>query len=127
MINTSSKENLFKQKVTNGCELFDEYILLFNSFRREFRLQPLVVDAELQSISVKRAIEISRPDNFSHEGIRQYNLGENICRLAYESDSNERLLSVWVGSQGHLENIVNPNYTRTGFARYGKYAVQVFK
>ena len=90
------------------------------------KLNPLEIDQRLQDIAEQRAREIALPNNFNHNGIKQYNLGENIAKLAYSSDSDWALLQLWIHSPGHQANILNPEYMKTGFARYGKYAVQVF-
>ena len=107
--------------------LNQDYSQLFNEFRAKNGESPLTFDTNLNELAKKRAIEISQPGNFSHEGIIKYNLGENIAMLAYPSDSNQTLLERWANSPGHRSNMLSPRYTKTGFARVGKYAVQLFK
>lgn len=107
-------------------ELNQTYAQLFSEFRSENGRLPLTFDTRLNELAKQRAIEISRPGNFSHEGIEKYNLGENIAMMAYSSDSNISLIELWASSPGHRSNMLSSMYVRTGFARVGRYAVQLF-
>lgn len=102
----------------------EDYLQMFNGYRVENQLQPLVIDANLNELAWKRCLEISQ--DFSHEGIQSYNLGENIAKLAYSSDSNYQLLELWASSPKHSDNMLRARYIKTGFARIDKYAVQLF-
>lgn len=102
------------------------YVQLFNEFRVVNGLPPLRFDPDLNSLAERRAAEISQPGNFSHRGIEGYNLGENIAMMAYSTDSNTALMELWASSPGHRANMLGSQYTRTGFARVGRYAVQLF-
>jgi len=115
-----------EQKVVEVARQVEEYSVLFNNFRAEYGLQPLAFDSSLNELAEMRCVEISQPGGFSHEGIIQYNLGENIAMLAYQSDTNSQLIDLWADSPGHRANMLNPMYSVTGFARVGKYAVQLF-
>jgi len=107
-------------------ELNQSYAQLFNDFRIQNGKPLLTFDSRLNELAKQRAIEISQPGNFNHEGIKKYNLGENIAMLAYSTDSNAKLLQQWANSPGHRSNMLSSMYTRTGFARIGRYAVQIF-
>lgn len=107
-------------------ELNQSYAQLFNDFRINNGEHPLSFDPQLNKLAQQRAIEISQPGNFSHQGIERYNLGENIAMMAYSSDSNESLIELWASSPGHRSNMLSSSYHRTGFAREGRYAVQIF-
>lgn len=109
-----------------ATELNQNYAQLFNEFRAKNGQPPLIFDPQLNELAAKRAIEISLAGNFSHEGIKKYNLGENIAMMAYSTDSNTELLEQWASSPGHRSNMLSSMYSRTGFARAGRYAVQVF-
>jgi len=108
------------------AELNQTYTQLFNEFRLKNGLPPLTSNARLNELAKQRAIEISQPGNFNHSGIEKYNLGENIAMMAYSTSSNLSLLELWASSPGHRANMLSPSYTRTGFARVGRYAVQLF-
>jgi uncharacterized protein YkwD len=112
--------------VASEYAFYKEYAALFNEFRSENGRQPLVFDPELNQLAAQRAIEISQPGGFSHEGIMKYNLGENIAMMAYSSDSPSSLIELWADSPGHRSNMLSLSYYRTGFAKNGKYAVQIF-
>ena len=112
--------------VTSEYDFYEEYTVLFNEFRSENGRQPLVFDADLNQLAAQRAIEISQPGGFSHEGIEKYNLGENIAMMAYASDSPAELIELWADSPGHRSNMLFSSYYRTGFAKNGRYAVQIF-
>jgi len=112
--------------VVSEYDFYKDYVSLFNEFRSENGKQPLVFDATLNKIAAERAIEISEPGNFSHEGIKKYNLGENIAMMAYSSDSAGDLIELWASSPGHRSNMLLSSYHRTGFAKNGRCAVQVF-
>lgn len=114
------------REAQDQTELNQDYAQLFNEFRATNGERPLVFDSNLNGIASLRALEISQPGNFNHDGIKQYNLGENIAMLAYSTDSNASLIQLWANSPGHRSNMLNSTYTRTGFARIGRYAVQVF-
>jgi len=112
--------------VRSEYDFYKDYVVLFNEFRSENGRQPLIFDPGLNELAAERAIEISQPGNFSHEGIKRYNLGENIAMMAYSSDSASDLVELWASSPGHRSNMLSPSYYRTGFAKNGKYAVQIF-
>lgn len=112
--------------VSSNYDFYKNYVVLFNKFRSESGKSSLVFDTRLNELAARRAVEISQPGNFSHEGIKQYNFGENIAMMAYSSDSAETLLGQWAGSSGHRSNMLSSMYRRTGFAKNGKYAVQIF-
>jgi len=106
--------------------LNQNYAQIFNKFRTDNGRQPLIFNTNLNEIAKQRVVEIAQPGNFSHDGIKKYNLGENIAMMAYSTDSNESLLELWATSPGHRSNMLDLTYYQTGFAREGKYAVQVF-
>jgi len=113
--------------VVSEYDFYKVYVVLFNEFRSENGRQPLVFDSTLNKLAAKRAVEISQLGNFSHEGIEQYNLGENIAMMAYSSDSANDLIEQWATSPGHRSNMLLSSYYSTGFAKNGKYAVQIFE
>ena len=112
--------------VVSEYDFYKDYVVFFNKFRSENGRPPLVFDRALNKLAAERAIEISQPGNFSHEGIKRYNFGENIAMMAYSSDSASDLIEQWASSSGHRSNMLLYSYHRTGFAKNGKYAVQIF-
>ncbi|HEX7365237.1 MAG TPA: CAP domain-containing protein [Dehalococcoidia bacterium] len=112
--------------VENEYNFYKEYVTLFNGFRAANGQTPLTFDSTLNELANKRVVEISQPGTFSHEGIKQYNLGENIAMMAYSYSSASDLIELWASSPGHRSNMLSSSYHRTGFAKYEKYAVQIF-
>jgi hypothetical protein len=97
------------------------YETIFNDYRIKHGLHSLVFTPELNNLAQQRAIEIQT--DFSHAGIMKYNLGENIAMGVY---SDREALGLWDSSPGHKSNMLDPSYTKTGYCRNGKYAVQLF-
>jgi len=122
----TEKTEMDASGVASEYSFYQDYVVLFNKYRSENGRQPLVFDSTLNKLAAQRAIEISQPGNFSHEGIEQYNFGENIAMMAYSSDSASKLIDQWASSPGHRSNMLSSNYHRTGFAKNGRYAVRVF-
>ena len=110
--------------VENEYDFYKEYVILFNEFRAENGRQSLTFDPALNKLAARRAIEISK--NFSHEGIVGHNYGENIAKMAYWNSPASDLIALWRRSPGHKSNMLSSGYTRTGFAKNGVYAVQIF-
>jgi uncharacterized protein YkwD len=105
----------------NNPPIIASYETIFNNYRVQHGLRPLVFTSELNNLAQKRAMEIQT--NFSHEGIMKYNLGENIV-MGISSD--QEALDIWDKSPGHKANMLDPQYTKTGYCRNGGYAVQLF-
>ncbi len=112
--------------VVSEYDFYKEYVVFFNEFRSENGRPRLIFNTALNELAAERALEISRPGHFSHQGIKKYNFGENIAMMAYSSDSASNLIEMWASSPGHRSNMLLYSYHRTGFAKNGKYAVQIF-
>ena len=110
--------------VIREFDFYTEYAASFNEFRNRNGLPQLEFRSELNDIAATRAEEIAT--DFSHDGIKQYNLGENIAMLAYSSDGPQQLLQLWADSPRHRANMLSGSYSFTGFAKNGRFAVQLF-
>lgn len=111
-------------------EIFDAT----NAEREAAGIEPLVWDDELAEYADIRAEEIIT--NFSHvrtDGTKCYVLstliyGENIARGPHAN--GEDFLEHWMDSEGHKENILNPEYVTIGIGftctEQGDTAVQLF-
>ena len=66
-------------------------------------------------------------DRVEKEGYKWRALGENV---AWNYGSPADVIKGWMGSEGHCENILSPDFTDFGFGfktgRKGPYATQVF-
>lgn len=111
-------------------EIFDAT----NAEREAAGVEPLAWSDELAGYASIRAQEIIT--NFSHtreDGTKCYALsdliyGENIARAPHAN--GEEFLSHWMDSDGHKENILNPQYKTIGIGftctEQGDTAVQLF-
>ena len=95
---------------------------LINSYRQENGLDVLVWDDKLYEYAKIRASEASikwshtRPDGTSWKGMDpDIFQGEN---LAKGYDTAQDAVNAWIASQGHKENILRENFTRTAISFY---------
>jgi len=102
------------------------YNILYNHFREEYNLEPLVFTDDLNRVAALRLKEIKR--DFSHDSLGNYNehLGENIAMQTGGLLSDFQALNLWENSPGHRANMLEADYRYTGYANDGGYAVQVF-
>lgn len=117
-----------------------QVIELVNKERAKEGLHPLVYDAALERAALVRAKEIqtnfshTRPDGSSfssavrEENVAYRRVGENI---AWGQRSPEEVVSAWMNSPSHRENIMRENFGRIGVgyltnAKGVSYWVQLF-
>ncbi len=116
-------------------EVYEE-LALVNKNRKTAGLNPLVIDTELTFLANIRAEELAvsyghnRPDGtlydtiFSEYGAERSQLTlENIAE-GYETVSDA--MQAWMESEGHRDNIMNPDVTSIGIAINGIYWEQLF-
>lgn len=103
----------------------NEVLEIINSWRKEAGLKPLVLDDKLTTVANARAEEIAWSGRHSHyrpngkffssilkdAGITKGNAGENI---GWGYPDAKSVCEAWKNSQGHYENIMNPDFTRVG-------------
>ena len=118
-----------QQNLTDAVSIFKQT----NAVREQQGLPPLTWDPELFMAGAIRAGEL--PILFSHtrpNGKQWYTAcnvmyGEN---LAQGFQNNVDIMVAWINSPTHLQNLLNPQYTRIGVGvvyLYGqKYVAQVF-
>ncbi len=123
---------------------YNEVLALVNQIRAEAGVGPLTLDTNLCRASSMRALEMDYANYFAHaraDGRECFSAmdfygcsygwaGENIA-AGYRSPAS--VVEGWRISQGHYENMVNPNFTKlgvgycnTGIGDYGHYWVQLF-
>lgn len=102
----------------------EEVLRLVNEEREKAGVSPLKLDSELTKAAQNRAKEITevydhtRPNGESFRsildemGINSSYAGENI--MSGTVKTSEGVMSVWMGSEGHKKNILNPNYKYLG-------------
>ncbi|MEW8959755.1 hypothetical protein MHOCP_16630 [Moorella humiferrea] len=122
----------FEQKVVD----------LVNAERAKAGLKPLTLDIQLARVARLKAEDMRDNNYFSHEsptygsfftmlqkfGITYRTAGENIA-AGYQTP--EAVVAAWMGSPGHRNNILNPNFTSIGVGytmggSYRNYWVQLF-
>jgi uncharacterized YkwD family protein len=115
----------------------DQVVSLVNVQRAEAGLQPLTVDQPLADMALDKAKDMYSNQYFSHTsptygspfdmmeeyGIEFSYAGENI---AMGQQTPQEVMTAWMNSPGHRENILNPNYTKIGVAYFNNYWVQDF-
>lgn len=106
-----------KSYTFGSSELQQEVFRLTNIEREKNGLKPLKYNTKIQSAANTRAVEII--DKFSHErpngtrfhtafdGVNYSRLGEN---LANGFRTPEQVVNAWMKSDGHRNNILNPDY-----------------
>ena len=123
-------------------EIAEEVIRLTNAEREKAGLNPLEMDDSLMKAADVRVKEMgesfshTRPDGSKYitaaqeAGYSGSYVGEN---GSAGKSTAEYIVSSWMNSEGHRENILNPNYNYIGVAynynigsEYGSYCVQIF-
>ncbi len=121
----------------------DEVLRLVNVERARAGLNPVVHNQTLEDQAIEYACEMIHYDFFAHVnpvtgsqlqdraaefGYDYRMIGEN---LAAGQSSPEQVMSQWMASEGHRDNILNPDFTELGVGvrtggQYGYYWVQEF-
>lgn len=120
-------------------EFEKEVVSLTNDEREKNGLEPLESDAELSVVARDKSKDMQSNGYFSHEsptygspfdmmsdyGISYSTAGENI---AHGQQSPEEVVDGWMNSEGHRENILNPDFTHigVGYVEQGNYWTQEF-
>ncbi len=118
-----------------------ELLRLLNGERAKIGLSPLKVNLEATEIARYKSQDMIDNDYFSHysptygspfEMLRTFNIkyiyaGENIAGNTSVKEAHESLMD----SEGHKENILNPEFTHVGIgvkegSKYGKIFTQIF-
>ncbi|RDI43113.1 CAP domain-containing protein [Falsibacillus pallidus] len=112
---------------------------LTNKERTQRGLSPLKVDTALSKMARDKSADMQKNNYFDHQsptygspfdmmkkyGISYQSAGENI---AMGQQTPQEVVNAWMNSQGHRENILNPNYTHigVGYVENGHYWTQEF-
>jgi uncharacterized YkwD family protein len=118
-----------------------EAVRLINIERTKQGLKPLVIDSKLCMIARKKSLDMKEKNYFSHQsptygspfdmlkqfGVSSQTSGENI---AAGYSTAQAVVTGWMNSQGHRENILNPAFTHIGVGyvtggSYGTYWTQI--
>lgn len=128
----NKEESEPKKEESNQFEL--EVLKLTNEMRLEHGLQTLKRDTKVEQVAQKKSEDMRDKNYFDHtsptygspfdmlksHGISYRFAGENI---AAGQVTPKEVVEAWMNSQGHRENILNPNYTHlaVGYAEGGSY------
>ncbi|MFP7171307.1 CAP domain-containing protein [Terribacillus sp. 7520-G] len=136
---SDSKQTEDKQ-AAEGLSAFEQQVVdLTNQEREKAGLKPLKADAELSKVARAKSQDMADNGYFDHNsptygspfdmmksfGISYQTAGENI---AQGQKTPEEVVEAWMNSQGHRENILNPDYTNigVGYVENGNYWTQQF-
>ncbi len=131
-VQAESAVSLKNGYVNQNSKAFD-VLDLVNQERKKAGLNELTMDEELMQCAQIRGKEITtvfshmRPDGSSCFSVSKKAMGENIA-LGYSAAS--KVMSGWMASPGHRENILRPGYKSVGIAcvtyKGRNYWVQIF-
>jgi uncharacterized protein YkwD len=108
-------------------------LCLINRKRAEDGEQPLLTNSRLEEAAEGHCQELIADDYFAHvspsgetpvDRIREtgyipnanvgYVIGENLAWGTYQLSTPQSIVAAWIASPGHLENILETQYTETG-------------
>lgn len=128
-LDPSVNESTYEQQVVD----------LTNQERKKHGLAPLSVDSKLGEVARAKSKDMADKDYFDHTSptygspfdmMDQYDVsyqiaGENIARGQF---TPEEVVEAWMNSEGHRENILNPDFTHigVGFVKEGILWTQQF-
>jgi uncharacterized YkwD family protein len=122
---------------SSGSSYANQVVSLVNKERSQAGLSSLASDSALTSMALVKAKDMYSNNYFSHTsptygspfdmmksfGISFSYAGENI---AMGQKTPQDVMTAWMNSSGHRQNILNPNFTKIGVAYYNGEWVQEF-
>ncbi|GAB6930043.1 hypothetical protein JCM10914A_40260 [Paenibacillus sp. JCM 10914] len=122
---------------TEQSNFASEVVTLVNKERANAGLKPLTVHGQLTTMALDKAKDMNDNNYFSHTspthgspfdmmkayGISYGYAGENIAK---GQRTPQEVMTAWMNSQGHRENILSPNFTMIGVGYYNGHWVQEF-
>lgn len=114
-----------------------EVLRLVNVERQKVGVSPLQADSHLSYIAYMKSKDMSDLGYFAHQsptygspfemmesfGYQFVRAGENLAR---NFTSPAAVVNAWMGSPGHRENILNPNYDYIGIGLFNNHWTQLF-
>ena len=122
---------------SDSASYASQVVDLVNQERTKAGLKPLTSDSSLTNVALVKAKDMYTNNYFDHTsptygspfdmmksfGISYTYAGENIAK---GQRNPQEVMTAWMNSQGHRENILSPNYTKIGVAYYNGEWVQEF-
>jgi uncharacterized protein YkwD len=111
---------------TNPQDIFDQQILgLVNQERAKVDADPLKINEQLDLAADQHTLDQASMNKMSHTGSNGSNMGDRIKNAGYVFSSAAEnvaygfgdaaaVMSGWMNSAGHRQNILNPNYKEIG-------------
>jgi uncharacterized protein YkwD len=111
---------------TNPQDIFDQQILgLVNQERAKVDADPLKINEQLDLAADQHTLDQASMNKMSHTGSNGSNMGDRIKNAGYVFSSAAEnvaygfgdaaaVMSGWMNSAGHRQNILNPNYREIG-------------
>jgi uncharacterized protein YkwD len=111
---------------TNPQDAFDQQILgLVNQERAKVGADPLKINEQLDLAADQHTLDQASMNKMSHTGSNGSNMGDRIQNagylfssagenVAYGFGDAAAVMSGWMNSEGHRQNILNPNYKEIG-------------
>lgn len=138
----SQKDSSRDESIAGVSSFEKEVVELVNQEREKYGYSPLHIDTRLTVVARKKSADMRDKGYFSHqsptygspfdmlekENIHYTMAGENI---AAGQRTPSQVVKDWMNSEGHRQNILNPNYTHIGVGyreggSYGTYWTQLF-
>ena len=109
-----------------------EVMRLTNALRKQNGLSPLKMDKRLVATARDHGADMERHEFFAHESPVEGKLTPLDRAIRFETTANaenlvisggppQEVLEMWMGSPGHLANILQPEMTRIGVGRFGNF------
>jgi uncharacterized YkwD family protein len=117
---------------------YEQQVLdLVNKYRADAGLSPLKWSSQLSAMAKDKAVDMYTNHYFDHNSptygspfdmMRSYGISYNYAgeNIAMGQRTPQEVMTAWMNSQGHRENILNPHYTTIGIAYYNGEWVQEF-
>jgi uncharacterized protein YkwD len=111
---------------TNPQDIFDQQILgLVNQERAKVGADPLKINEQLDLAADQHTLDQASMNKMSHTGSNGSNMGDRIKNAGYVFSSAAEnvaygfgdaaaVMNGWMNSEGHRQNILNPNYKEIG-------------
>nr|WP_240414844.1 CAP domain-containing protein [Paenibacillus periandrae] len=136
-VETGSGSDSTVQQGTTESAFASQVVDLVNQERAKAGLNPLTSDSALSAMALDKAKDMYNNHYFDHNsptygspfdmmnqyGIKYTYAGENI---AMGQKTPQEVMTSWMNSEGHRQNIMNPNYTKIGVSYYNGEWVQEF-
>lgn len=127
--NSENPTDVVKPEETGNNEYEEQVLELINHEREKFGLNKLVMNSELSAVAKLHSKDMYNRQFFSHtnpdghspfdriknSGISYKYAAENI---AVGQSSPEDVVTSWMNSQGHRENILNPKFKKIGIGYF---------